>query len=141
MIKTAGITAASLLLLAASPALADHCPKDRLAVLPGQIADGGTAVAYRTNPEKIAVGKPFSIEVVACTHGEKRMAPSRIRVDAGMPMHGHGMNYKPSEKRHGPGHSTFDGMVFHMPGKWQLTFDVFDGDKRQRLTENVTIRR
>lgn len=141
MIRFVSLTVASFLVAAAAPALADHCPKDRLATLPGQIAEGSTAVAYRTNPEKIAVGKPFSIEVVACLDGEKRMAPSRIRVDAGMPMHGHGMNYKPSEKKLGPGHSTFDGMVFHMPGNWQITFDVFDGDTRQRLTEKVTIRR
>lgn len=135
------VSAAALALFCAAPALADHCPKDRLAALPGKVSDGGTAVAYRTNPEKIAVGKPFSIEVVACLDGKKHMAPSRIRVDAGMPMHGHGMNYKPSEKKLGPGHSTFDGMLFHMPGKWQITFDVFDGDKRQRLTEKVTLGR
>lgn len=64
-----------------------------------------------------------------------------IRVDAGMPMHGHGMNYKPSEKKLGPGHSRFNRMVFHMPGSWQITFDVFEGDKRQRLTEKVRIGR
>tara|TARA_Y100001934_G_C12052609_1_gene631479 strand:+ start:635 stop:790 length:156 start_codon:yes stop_codon:yes gene_type:complete len=51
------------------------------------------------------------------------------------------MNYKPSEKKLGPGHSRFNGMVFHMPGAWQITFDVFDGDKRQRLTEKVRIGR
>ena len=135
------VSLASLIVLAATPALADHCPKDRLGALPEKVADGGTTIGYRTDPAEIRIGKPFSIEVVACTHGEKRMAPSRIRVDAGMPMHGHGMNYTPSKKKIGPGHSTFDGMVFHMPGKWQITFDVFEGDKRQRLTRKVTIGR
>lgn len=137
------ILAASLIagLIAAGPARADHCPKDTFAALPEQLKDGGTAVAYKTKPAKIEVGKPFSIEVVACVDGEKRMAPSRIRVDAGMPMHGHGMNYKPSERKIGPGHSSFDGMVFHMPGHWQITFDVFEGDKRQRLTQKVSVRR
>ena len=130
---------ASLLVLCATPAWADPCPQDRLSALPEQLSHGGTAIAYRTEPAKIAVGKPFSIEVVACVDGEKRLAPSRINVDAGMPMHGHGMNYKPSEKKLGPGHSTFNGMMFHMPGKWQITFDVFDGDKRRRLTQNITV--
>ena len=59
----------------AGPALADHCPTDTLAALPAQLADGGTAIAYKTDPAKIEVGKPFSIEVVACVEGEKRMAP------------------------------------------------------------------
>lgn len=128
-------------LMIAGPALADHCPKDTFSALPEQLKDGSTAVAYKTQPAKIEVGKPFSIEVVACVDGEKRMAPSRIRVDAGMPMHGHGMNYKPSERKLGPGHSAFDGMVFHMPGHWQITFDVFEGDKRQRLTQKVSVKR
>lgn len=136
---TGTVLAASL--VAAGPALADHCPTDTLATLPAQLEDGTTTVAYKTKPAKIEVGKPFSIEVVACVDGKKRMAPSRIRVDAGMPMHGHGMNYKPSERKIGPGHSAFDGMVFHMPGHWQITFDVYEGDKRQRLTQKVSVKR
>ena len=128
-------------LLTAGPALADHCPRDTLAALPGQLNDGGTAVAYKTNPTRIEVDKPFSIEVVACVDGEKHMASSRIRVDAGMPMHGYGMNYKPSERKIGPGHSSFDGMVFHMPGHWQIMFDVYEGDKRQRLNQKISVKR
>ena len=128
-------------LVAAGPALADNCPRDTLAAFPEQLNDGGTAVAYKTNPARIEVGKPFSIDIVACVDGEKRMAPSRIRVDAGMPMHGHGMNYTPSERKIGPGHSSFDGMVFHMPGHWQITFDVYEGDKRQRLTQKISVKR
>jgi hypothetical protein len=120
-------------LLTAGPALADHCPWDTLVALPGQLNDGGTAVACKTNPARI--------EVVACIDGEKHMAPSRIRVDAGMPMHGHGMNYQPSERKIGPGHSSFDGMVFHMPGHWQIMFDVYKGDKRKRLTQKISVKR
>lgn len=135
------VTLAVLVLAATSPAWAGPCPTDRLGALSGKIAEGGTAIAYRTEPAKIAVGKPFSIEVVACVDGEKRLAPSRIRVDAGMPVHGHGMNYTPSERKLGPGHSTFDGLVFHMPGTWQFAFDVFEGEKRQRLVQKVTVGR
>tara|TARA_R110000868_G_scaffold2930_4_gene19932 strand:+ start:4642 stop:5064 length:423 start_codon:yes stop_codon:yes gene_type:complete len=140
-VKYLSASLAALLLVAAAPALADPCPKDRLGALPNKIADGSTTVAWRTDPAKIAVGKPFSVEVVACVDGEKHMAPSRIRVDAGMPMHGHGMNYTPGEKKLAPGHSTFDGLVFHMPGKWRIAFDVYEGDARTRLTRNVTVGR
>tara|TARA_R110002126_G_scaffold88154_1_gene211373 strand:+ start:310 stop:732 length:423 start_codon:yes stop_codon:yes gene_type:complete len=127
--------------LAASPALAGHCPDGALAAMPERITADGTTVAYKTTPPRIEVGKPFSVEVVACLHGADRTAPSKIRVDAGMPAHGHGMNYTPGERRIGPGHSAFDGLVFHMPGTWQITFDVYDGDKRQRLTREVAVRR
>ena len=135
------LAAAAFVLAGTAPALAEHCPKDMLAAMENRLSADGTAVAYKTDPAKIAVGKPFSIEVVACVDGAAATAPTRIRVDAGMPMHGHGMNYPPSEKKLGPGHSKFDGMVFHMPGAWQITFDVYEGDERRRLTEKVKIRR
>ena len=128
-------------LAAAFPALAGPCPDGALAAMPERMSADGTTVAYKTPPARIEVGKPFSIEVVACLHGADRTAPSKIRVDAGMPAHGHGMNYTPGERRIGPGHSAFDGLVFHMPGTWQITVDVYDGDKRQRLTRKVSVKR
>jgi hypothetical protein len=128
-------------LAAAGPALAADCPTDALATLPERIEAGGTTVAYKTTPARIEIGKPFSIDVVACVDGGNHRAPSRIRVDAGMPLHGHGMNYTPGERKIGPGHSAFAGMVFHMPGSWQITFDVYQGDKRQRLTRQMTVGR
>lgn len=127
--------------LAASPALGQSCPDGALAAMPERMSADGTTVAYKTTPARIEVGKPFSIEVVACLHGADRTAPSKIRVDAGMPAHGHGMNYTPGERRIGPGHAAFDGFVFHMPGTWQITVDVYDGDKRQRLTRKVSVKR
>lgn len=127
--------------LAASPALAEPCPDAALAAMSERMTADGATVAYKTTPARIAVGKPFSVEVVACLLGAERTAASKIRVDAGMPMHGHGMNYTPGERRIGPGHAAFDGLVFHMPGTWQITFDVYDGDKRQRLTREVPVRR
>lgn len=121
------------------PALAAPCPKDDLGASAKRVTEGRTAVAYRTIPEKIEVGKPFAVEVVACHDG--KTAPSRMQIDAGMPMHGHGMNYTPSEKKIAPGHSVFEGLVFHMPGQWSITFDAFDGETRQRIEQKVRIAR
>ena len=74
-------------------------------------------------PDKIAVKKLFSIKVSACV-GKDSEAPRRIRVYAGMPMHGHGINYKSSERKLGPWHSAFDSVLFYMPGSLQLTRKV-----------------
>ena len=68
-------------------------------------------------------------------------APRRIRIDARMPAHGHGMNYKPSERKLGPGHSRFEGLVFHMPGRWEISFDIFGADARKRLSVTLDVRR
>lgn len=63
-----------------------------------RLSTDSTAVTYKTESAKIAVGKPFSIEVVACVDDDDAIAPKRIRVDAGMPTHGHGIAHTPSEK-------------------------------------------
>jgi hypothetical protein len=136
--RVSALAAALTVSVAALPALAAPCPKDELGASATRIEKDGVAIAYRTIPAKIEVGKPFRIEVVAC-HG--KTAPTRIAVDAGMPMHGHGMNYKPSEKTIAPGHSEFDGLVFHMPGSWTITFDIFEGSSKKRMEQKVMIRR
>ena len=134
----AALAAALIVPALAAPAFAAPCPKDELGASATRVEKDGVAIAYRTIPAKIEVGKPFRIEVVAC-HG--KAAPTRIGVDAGMPMHGHGMNYKPSEKVIAPGHSEFDGLLFHMPGSWTIVFDVFEGSAKKRIEQKVMIRR
>ena len=32
-------------------------------------------------------------------------------------------------------------MAFALPGAWQITLDVYEGDKRRRLTKKVNIER
>ena len=100
----------------------------------------GTPDLIVSVPDKIAIEKLFSVKVSACV-GKDSEAPRCIRVYAGMPMHGHGTNYKPSERKPGPGHSAFNGMLFCMPGNWNLTFDGEDGGKCQQLPRKVKIGR
>jgi hypothetical protein len=30
--------------------------------------------------------------------------------------------------------------MLHMPGTWRLTFDLFQGDRRTRLTREITLK-
>jgi hypothetical protein len=55
-----------------------------------------------------------------------------IEVDAVMPEHGHGMNTRPSGAWQGDTYVA-DGLLFHMPGHWQLWVDV----TRQGRTERT----
>lgn len=137
-LKTLATTAVALFALAALPAAAAECPKDTLGDEAVRLKEGALTIAYRTIPAQIEVGAPFSVEIVACAGA---YAPTDIRVDAAMPMHGHGMNYQPGMRKIAPGHAAFDGLVFHMPGDWVLSLDLFDGDTRTRLTQKVTLRR
>jgi hypothetical protein len=96
-------------------------------------------LSYRVVGGAIKVGQPFTVEVVACVGSDK--TPRRIRIDARMPAHGHGMNYTPTEKKLGPGHARFEGLVLHMPGHWEISFDVFSEGARKRVLVPIAVKR
>ena len=50
-----------------------------------------------------------------------------------MPHHNHGMNHVPLIERTGPGRWHVEDMLFHMPGYWELYFDV----KEQGVTHRA----
>ena len=47
-----------------------------------------------------------------------------LGVDAEMPHHNHGMNVRPKISQISPGTWLADPLLFHMPGRWELIFDV-----------------
>jgi YtkA-like len=103
-----------------------------------RLAASGAEVAFRFEPQDLKVGQFFAAEVIACRApgGE----PVRdVLIDATMPAHGHGMNYRPSSTRAGDGRFRFSGLMLHMPGAWQITIDLVQGTKRTRLTREVNL--
>jgi hypothetical protein len=96
------------------------------------------ALAYRTRPAKIVVGKHFSVEFAVCAKAD-RPAPDAVQVDATMPAHHHGMNYQPTIEKTGPDHYRADGLMFHMPGRWDLTFELQTQGKTERLTRSIVV--
>ncbi len=83
-------------------------------------------------------GKLFAIEVRVCP-----ASAVITRVDATMPEHQHGMNYRPSIQRIGAtqdGRWRADGLMFHMPGRWELRFDIQADGRIERLTDTVLLR-
>ena len=87
-------------------------------------------LAYRAAPE---VGKHFAVEVAACA--KNGPAPKALKIDAHMPEHRHGMNYKPTVKPAGPGRWQAEGLMFHMPGKWEFVFFV----EGERMTRELVV--
>ena len=80
-------------------------------------------LAYRAAPE---VGKFFVVDVAACARSGP--PPQRLQVDAQMPAHRHGMNYRPTVKALGPGRWRAEGLLFHMAGQWEFVF-VVEGER------------
>jgi cytochrome c peroxidase len=78
-------------------------------------------VAYKAEP--IEVSRHFALEFQVCPKAGQP-APDAVKVDAHMPAHRHGMNYAPSLKALGPGRWRAEGLLFHMPGQWELIFEI-----------------
>ncbi len=81
-------------------------------------------LAYRT--PAVEVGRHFVLEIGACA--KSGAEPRSLKVDAHMPEHRHGMNYAPTVKKTGPGRWQAEGLLFHMPGKWELVFEIDSSD-------------
>ena len=62
-----------------------------------------------------------------------------LSVDAAMPEHGHGMNRVPEVRHAGDGRYVVDGMLLHMPGRWEVYFDVTDGALTERAQIEVEL--
>ena len=61
-----------------------------------RIEGANYTVAYRTVPDPIRVGAHFALDFAVCPRaGATAAAPRSVRVDATMPEHRHGMNYRP----------------------------------------------
>ena len=92
------------------------------------------AISYRTVPAMIAVGQPFVLELAACgKRGEPDLG--RVKLDAHMPEHRHGMNYRAKVVPLDKGRFHSEGWLFHMPGRWEFIFDF----GAERLTHSVRV--
>lgn len=95
-------------------------------------------VMYRALPEKIPMGRHFSLELAVCASAGAPV-PESVSVDARMPEHRHGMNYRASVTREAGGRYRADGLMFHMPGRWELVFDLRAAGRTDRLTHSELI--
>jgi len=104
-----------------------------------QIENAQVRVVYKSTPNPIPVGKHFSIDFAVCPLGQAA-APTELRVNASMPEHKHGMNYLPTVAARGPGLYRAEGLMFHMPGRWELVFELRGGTPAPlRLTQSLQV--
>ena len=105
--------------------------------LPGgtaqKIQSGKYLVLYRTSPAPLKVGQHFSVEFAVCP------SPESVRIDAQMPEHKHGMNYRPTVTATGEGRYKAEGLMLHMAGKWELVFEVRAKDSVERVAQVIRL--
>jgi hypothetical protein len=123
--------------VAGGTATASGCPPPGFAFT-GRAESAGAVVVFRTVPTPVEIGRHFAVEAVACPTPAGQ-AVSGLRVDAEMPEHRHGMNYRPRVTARGDGRFLAEGLLFHMPGRWQLVFHVERGGRAERLAADLVV--
>lgn len=102
-----------------------------------QTEDGVHVVRYTTDPSPIPLSEDFvirwQVERVDGASPDVQM----LAVDGWMPEHGHGMNTTPSTVETSDGWTT-EGMLFHMPGAWEIVAVVGAEGTQSRATLTYT---
>ena len=102
---------------------------------------GSFHVKYTLDPSDITVSEPFDMTftISAADAMDTPLTDASATADANMPAHEHGMNVEPTATNNGDGTTTVSGMVFHMPGHWEVTVDVTQGDTTEQALFDVVL--
>lgn len=97
-------------------------------------------LVFAPRPAPVPLGRPFALAIQLCP-AQGQPLPDRLAVDAEMPAHRHGMNYRPTVTAQGDGRFVAEGLMFHMPGHWRLRFDIprAAGQPPLRLSADLTL--
>ncbi len=129
--RLGGPAVALVAALVLRPVVACPLPSDAGPVL----SDGDVQATWRlADVPVIMVGTHFALQVRACP-----VTAELVRVDATMPAHRHGMNYRPSIAATGPGAWHVEGLMFHMRGSWELVLELRQGGRMHRLRQAVEL--
>jgi hypothetical protein len=131
------LLAALLGVVLALPAWAD-CPLDLGRGTGIVVFSSHYLVAFRPEPLRIEIGEPFSLLFNVCTKND--MPAELVAVEAQMPEGRRGANNRPTIVSLGDGRYRVEGMVFHMPGRWELSIDVRAGAEIERLSHELEVK-
>jgi hypothetical protein len=118
-------------------AVADPCatmPEDAIRLA---AEDGAGEVLAVPDPAPLQTGRQFALKLALC--GETGGWAVR-NVDARMPQHGHGMNYKARIlATEAEGRYRAEGMLLHMPGRWRFTVETVQAGARVVYSADVMV--
>jgi hypothetical protein len=103
------------------------------------MTDGGTFHLVATpapNPIPLNEAFVYAVEVHPTTGDTDGIS---LAFDAVMPDHNHGMNTLPEVSETGPGAFDVEGLLFHMPGDWEIRIDVSREGETERAVFPVQV--
>jgi len=136
---TAASAQASICLLLAAGAAQAACGDALPAAERQRIESPGLTLAFAPSPAPVPLGRPFTLAIQLCPAPGQPL-PERLTVDAEMPAHRHGMNYRPTVTAQGHGRFLAEGLMFHMPGHWRLWFEIPQGAGQPPLRLGTDLR-
>jgi len=103
--------------------------------------EGRFVVWWVSEPDPIPFNQPFHLHVWAARAGtpDVPLTDATLEISATMPEHGHGMNRVPRVDSRPDGGFHAEGLLFHMPGRWELYFDVTRGAVTERAQAEVVL--
>jgi hypothetical protein len=81
----------------------------------------------------------FDVRVSESNELTGRLADVALAIDADMPEHLHGINRVPRVERRDDGSFRVENLYLHMPGWWELYFDVRQGPWTERAQLRVDL--
>ena len=130
--------AAATALLAGPALAAADCAARLKAPRAMQAEQAGYTVAFAPRPAPLASGRHFALDIAVCGPADGQQ-PRGIQVDADMPAHRHGMNYRATVASRGPGLYRAEGLMLHMPGRWRFMFDLQLDGRTLQLAHEVDV--
>lgn len=104
------------------------------------VATGKTyRVVFTTTPRMIPMNEPFEISARPERIDGAPVGAVEMRVDAAMPDHHHGMTTKPQVEYKPGGGCHVKGMLLHMPGYWEIYFDIERDGEIERAQYNFEL--
>lgn len=100
------------------------------------ITAGGNLLHIHSELSPLAINRIHGWRLRLTTADNIPLTDASIRVAGGMPDHDHGLPTEPEVTGESePGVYKLEGLRFHMPGRWLLTFDIaIDG-----ATDNASL--
>ncbi len=125
------------LALVASTSHADDCGNVLKSAAPLVAQADGVRITFAPLTLPVPVGRHFDIDFAVC--GVTPRSGATVAVDADMPAHRHGMNYRTRVEAQPGGVYRAHGLMFHMPGTWRVIFDVPLEGRTLRLTREIEV--
>lgn len=105
-----------------------------------ELSNGGRyLLTFEPGTKPVALNEEFGLKLKIIPAAQGATAPSALRVTATMPAHYHGMTREPVVTALDDGTWQVAGMLLHMPGHWQINFDIGEGNQTERAQLDVTV--